>query len=163
MNQKSYFIHNYLTWKSKHRCTNVISSRWLEKKKKKLLEGTLFGLTVTRKIAVAEKGSCILLLLLLSRFSCVWLCATPWTAAHQAPPSMGFSRQEYWSGLLFPSPSCILMITNNMEEWGRETLFGWGQSKLLRITLINKADGIHQLFDLGQVIVPLWDCFIIGI
>ena len=29
----------------------------------------------------------------------VWLLATPWTAAHQAPPSMGFSRQEYWSGL----------------------------------------------------------------
>ena len=30
--------------------------------------------------------------------------ATPWTAAHQAPPSMGFPRQEYWSGLPFPSP-----------------------------------------------------------
>ena len=30
--------------------------------------------------------------------------ATPWTVAHQAPPSMGFSRQEYWSGLPFPSP-----------------------------------------------------------
>ena len=34
----------------------------------------------------------------------VWLFATPWTAAHQAPPSMGFSRQEYWSGVPFPSP-----------------------------------------------------------
>ena len=44
-----------------------------------------------------------LLLLLLSRFSCVRLCVTPWTVAHQAPPSMGFSMQEYWSGLLFPS------------------------------------------------------------
>ena len=32
------------------------------------------------------------------------LFATPWTAAHQAPPSMGFPRQEYWSGLPFPSP-----------------------------------------------------------
>ena len=31
--------------------------------------------------------------------SCVRLLATPWTAAHQAPPSMGFSRQEYWSGV----------------------------------------------------------------
>ena len=47
----------------------------------------------------------LLLLLLLSRFSRVRLCATPWTAAYQAPPSMGFSRQEYWSGLPFPSPS----------------------------------------------------------
>ena len=34
----------------------------------------------------------------------VWLFTTPWTAAHQAPPSMGFSRQEYWSGLPLPSP-----------------------------------------------------------
>ena len=34
----------------------------------------------------------------------VQLFATPWTIAHQAPPSMGFSRQEYWSGLPFPSP-----------------------------------------------------------
>ena len=38
---------------------------------------------------------------LLSR---VWLFVTPWTVAHQAPPSMEFSRQEYWSGLPFPSP-----------------------------------------------------------
>ena len=36
--------------------------------------------------------------------SCVWLFVTPWTVAHQAPLSMGFSRQEYWSGLPFPSP-----------------------------------------------------------
>ena len=36
--------------------------------------------------------------------SCVRLFATPWTAAYQAPPSMEFSRQEYWSGLPFPSP-----------------------------------------------------------
>ena len=34
----------------------------------------------------------------------VRLFATPWTVANQAPPSMGFSRQEYWSGFLFPSP-----------------------------------------------------------
>ena len=46
----------------------------------------------------------VLLLLLLSRFSRVRLCATPQTAAHQAPPSLGFSRQEHWSGLPFPSP-----------------------------------------------------------
>ena len=39
--------------------------------------------------------------LLLSHFSCVWLCVTPWTAAHQAPPSLGFSKQEPWSGLPF--------------------------------------------------------------
>ena len=35
---------------------------------------------------------------------CVWLFTTPWTAAYQAPPSVGFSRQEYWSGVPLPSP-----------------------------------------------------------
>ena len=45
-----------------------------------------------------------MLLLLLSRFSRVRLCATPWTAAYQASLSMGFSGQEHWSGLPFPSP-----------------------------------------------------------
>ena len=46
----------------------------------------------------------LLLLLLLSRFSRVRLCATPEMAAHQDAPSLGFSRQEHWSGLSFPSP-----------------------------------------------------------
>ena len=46
----------------------------------------------------------LLLLLLLSHFSRVRLYATPQTAAHQAPLSLGFSRQEHWSGLPFPSP-----------------------------------------------------------
>ena len=54
---------------------------------------------------------CMLLLLLLSCFNHVWLCATPETAAHQAPPSLGFSRQEHWSGLPFPSPM------NESEKW----------------------------------------------
>ena len=48
----------------------------------------------------------LLLLLLLSHFSRVRLCATPYTAAHQAPQSLGFSRQEHWSGLPFSSPVC---------------------------------------------------------
>ena len=45
-----------------------------------------------------------ILLLLLNCFSRVRLCATPWTAAHQAPPSMAFPRQEYWRGLPCPPP-----------------------------------------------------------
>ena len=48
--------------------------------------------------------SYLLLLLLLSCFSRVQLCATPETAAHQAALSLGFCRQEHWSGLPFPSP-----------------------------------------------------------
>ena len=54
--------------------------------------------------AACGKGA-LLLLPLLSRFSRVRLCATPETAAHQAPPSLGFSRQEHWSGVPFPSPA----------------------------------------------------------
>ena len=50
-------------------------------------------------------------LLLLSRFSRVRLCATPQTAAHQAPPSLGVSRQEHWSGLPPPSPM------HESEKW----------------------------------------------
>ena len=46
----------------------------------------------------------LLLQLLLRHFSCIRLCATPEMAAHQAPPSLGFSRQDHWSGLSSPSP-----------------------------------------------------------
>ena len=49
-------------------------------------------------------GILVSLLLLLSCFSHVQLCVTPETAAHQASPPLGFSRQEHWSGLPFPSP-----------------------------------------------------------
>ena len=52
-------------------------------------------------------------LLLLSCFSRVWLCATPEMAAHQAPLSLGSSRQEHWSGLPFPSPM------HESEKWKR--------------------------------------------
>ena len=44
-------------------------------------------------------------------FSCVRLFATPWTAAYQAPPFMGSSRQEYWSGLLLPSPCELAWVS----------------------------------------------------
>ena len=54
-----------------------------------------------------EKITPELLLLLLSRFSRVRLLATPRTAAYQAPASMGFSRQEHWSGLPLPSPALL--------------------------------------------------------
>ena len=49
----------------------------------------------------------------------VWLFETLWTVAHQAPPSMGFSRQEYWSGLPFPSPTEINSFPQN---WLRNLL-----------------------------------------
>ena len=51
-----------------------------------------------KRITIWEKESEV------KSLSRVQLFATPWTVAHQAPPSMGFSRQEYWSGLPFASP-----------------------------------------------------------
>ena len=74
------------------------------------------------------------LLLLLSHFSHVRLCATPWTAAHQAPLSLGFSRQEHWSGLPFPSP----MHESEKWKWSRsvvsdsQRLHGLQPTRLLR-------------------------------
>ena len=59
-----------------------------------------------------------LLLLLLSRFSRDRLCATPETAAHQAAPSLGFSRQERWSGLPFPSPVHESEVASVMRPHG---------------------------------------------
>ena len=53
---------------------------------------------------IHQQGQVDVLLLLLRHFSHVRLCVTPQTGARQAPPSLGFSRQEHWSGLPFPSP-----------------------------------------------------------
>ena len=54
-------------------------------------------------ILVSSVTKCIFLMCVLSCFSCIQLFVTPWTVACQALLSMGFSRQEYWSGLPFPS------------------------------------------------------------
>ena len=54
----------------------------------------------------------------------IQLLATPWIAAYQAPPSMGFSRQEYWSGVPLPSlPSPILEIVAVVQSLSRVELF----------------------------------------
>ena len=46
----------------------------------------------------------------------VRLLATSWTAAHQAPPSMGFSREEYWSGLPFPRKALFLALGKSISR-----------------------------------------------
>ena len=51
-----------------------------------------------------SENSYILWKVKVKSLSSVQLFATPWTVAYQIPPSIGFSRQKYWSGLLFPSP-----------------------------------------------------------
>ena len=70
-------------------------------------------------------SSSLLLLLLLSHFSRVQLCMTPQTAAHQAPPSLGFSRQEDWSGVPFPSPQASWITNNNQVLFRCKSLLLW--------------------------------------
>ena len=57
----------------------------------------------------------IILLCVLSHFSRVRLLATLWTVAHQAPLSMGFSRQEYWRGLQFHYPIILLYLNRILK------------------------------------------------
>ena len=65
------------------------------------------------------------------------LLATPWTAAYQAPPSMGFSMQEYWSGLPLPSPN-----------WDYQRPFPWQQDgdKTLTIVLTKQSQEFSTIF-----------------
>ena len=50
------------------------------------------------------RSSCMCTCSVTQLFSCIWIFVAPWTVAHQTPLSMGFSRQEYWSGLPVPPP-----------------------------------------------------------
>ena len=78
------------------------------------------GNTSVWQVAKELETLWLLLLLLLSGFSHVRLFATPWTAAYQAPLSMGFSRQEYWSGVPLPSPTlwlCYAMLSHFSRVW----------------------------------------------
>ena len=61
-----------------------------------------------------------MLLLLLSLFSRVRVCVTPQTAAHQDPLSIGLSRQEYWSGLPFPSPLMYENVIFYFKKYSQE-------------------------------------------
>ena len=61
--------------------------------------------------------------------SCVRLFATPWTAAYQDPPSMGFSRQEYWSGV--PSPSPLVTTAIIKKSTNNKCLTGCGEEGTL--------------------------------
>ena len=63
-------------------------------------------------------------------FSRVRLLATPWTAAYQAPPSMGFSRQEYWSGV--PLPSTIRLLSVLLIK--KKLVIGQCEEKLYKCT-----------------------------
>ena len=69
----------------------------------------------------------------------VWLLASPWTAAYQAAPSMGFSRQEYWSGVPLPSPT---------EPPGKLQIPGFNQLKIFGERNSRKFHGIYVVLHL---------------
>ena len=127
---------------------------------------TKWNKPVTRRQILYDSTDirCLLLLLLLSHFSCVRLCATPETAAHQAPPSLGFSRQEHWSGLLFPSP----MQESEKWKWSRSVMsdpqrpHGLQPSRLLcpwDFPGKNSGVGCHCLlwYEVLRVVKFIWD------
>ena len=85
--------------------------------------------------------------------SCVQLLVTPWTAAYQAPPPMGFSRQEYWSGVPLPSPGAVLsksLIQFSVDGWAvfPPYYLTWGLTmvevmKIMAFDLLQKVPGTH--------------------
>ena len=88
--------------------------------------------------------------------SCVRLLATPWTAAYQAPLSMGFSRQEYWSGVPLPSPDLHTnfsrgrssgLVFPSLEEFS--TIYYDPHSQ--RLWVIYEADNLSQLHNQSSV------------
>ena len=87
---------------------------------------------------------------LLSR---VWLFATPWTVAYKAPPSMGFSRQEYWSGLPFHSPGDL---PNPRTESGSPTLQAdalW--SELPRKPILSRAHTNRKYMEKRSTVIMI--------
>ena len=77
-------------------------------------------------------------------FSRVWLLATPWTAASQAPPSTGFSRQEHWSGV--PLPSLEVFFRRMQRPWGRTSK---------HLILSNKFFAVVNLMTVKQTLIIL--------
>ena len=86
-------------------------------------------------------------MLLLSPFSRVWPLATPWTAAYQAPPSMGFSRQEYWSGVplaslwILTNPPLIALSLNEFLQWD---IRAWVLLVLAKLESQERAEGQEE-------------------
>ena len=78
---------------------------------------------------------------LLSR---VWLLATPWTAAHQASPPMGFSRQEYWSGVPLPSPNYIPRFTQKQQFQVFTDIISLLSSNSKKCLLSSNSKNIHH-------------------
>ena len=93
----------------------------------------------------------------------VRLLATPWTAAYQAPPSMGFSRQEFWSGVPLPSPlgtpegaKCLFFreVSHLMKR--RITVLNWSRVKVTRSCPTHWDPMDYTVHGILQVRIPEW-------
>ena len=107
-------ISEHLQWVDRKYCEQIGETQSQEAQNPQLLIWQNPGKSVNPDCQQAN----LYILLLLSHFRRVWLCVTPQTAAHQAPPSLGFSRQEHWSGSPFPSP----MHESEKWKWSRSVV-----------------------------------------
>ena len=64
--------------------------------------------------------------------SCVWLLATPWTAAYQASPSVGFFKQEYWSRVPLPSPTYLSRQKKITDFEDRSVIWDWESERQMK-------------------------------
>ena len=119
---------------------------------------SLLYLTVCDRVDCSPPGSSvhgIILAGILERAlvaqSCIWLFATAWTVAHQAPLSMGFSRPEYWSGLPFPSPEDLPDPGSLLHC--RQILYHWAVGEAILFTFF-----ISNLFYLFLAVMCLRCC-----
>ena len=95
-----------------------------------------------------------------NRFSCVWLFETLWTVTHQAPLSMGFSRQEHWSGLPFPPPGRLLTLGSNpcllcLLHWQAGSL-PLVSSGMAIIKKIQKQQMQERVWAECKLVQPVW-------
>ena len=120
INNQSFKAYSTYSWGSKYSLTPSLGTEKITTESGGQPEETylFFSIYPFPQIAFRLWKLLLLLLLLLSRFSHVQICATPETAAHQAPPSLGFSRQEHWGGLPFPSP----MHESEKWKWSRSVV-----------------------------------------
>ena len=96
----------------------------------------------------------------------VQLFATAWTAAYQAPPPMGYSRQEYWSGVPLPSPNMLSRLVITILLWSECLLISWLQSpstvilepkkiKSVTVSIVSLSIS-HEVMGTGAVIFIFW-------
>ena len=90
----------------------------------------------------------------LSHFSRVWLCVTPWIVALQAPLSMGFSRQEYWSGLPWP-PSGDLTQPRDLTQVSSISCIG--RRVFLPLEPLGKPTNVNRFSSVTQLCPSLCD------